>query len=255
LSDHVRRALLRLLATAGALALVSPLSVQSAGPPTVQRLVLLPDAVSPHSAAAEDRGLTSVRGGQRLLASSSLGPLSAGEPIASAAPVTPPPLADNIAAVLPAATPEPTPAPTPVPTPNATPALTPIPTVVPPPPTPAPVVVAPPPAPPPPAPPPTPVGGAVSGTASWYCCTAGYTGQAVVALPGAYGGHYKPPPADRWVTVCADRCASLPAVDYCDCYWGTADQRVVDLSPQAWAAISSSSLSAGLITVRLYPGG
>jgi hypothetical protein len=81
-------------------------------------------------------------------------------------------------------------------------------------------------------------GSTLSGRASWYCCTAGWRGEAVVALPGALGGHYDAPPAGTYVTVCAQRCARLPVVDYCDCYWATIDQKVIDLSPEAWAAIS-----------------
>jgi hypothetical protein len=81
-------------------------------------------------------------------------------------------------------------------------------------------------------------GSTVTGRATWYCCSAGWRGEAVVALPGALGGHYIVPPAGRYVTICAQRCARLPVVDYCDCYWGTSDQKVADLSPQAWAAIS-----------------
>jgi hypothetical protein len=101
-----------------------------------------------------------------------------------------------------------------------------------------------------------PVGGeTVSGTATWYCCSAGWRGQAVVALPGALGGHYDAPPAARFVTVCADRCAVLPVADYCSCMWGTADQKVADLSPEAWAAISDSSLSRGVITVTIHLDG
>ena len=102
----------------------------------------------------------------------------------------------------------------------------------------------------------TPVtGDSISGKATWYCCSAGWRGQAVVALPGALGGHYDAPPAARFVTVCADRCAVLPVADYCDCYWGTANQKVADLSPEAWAAISNSPTSSGVITVTIHLGG
>lgn len=96
---------------------------------------------------------------------------------------------------------------------------------------------------------------AISGKATWYCCSAGWRGQAVVALPGALGGHYDAPPASRFVTVCADRCAVLPVADYCGCLWGTASEKVADLSPEAWAAISDSSLSRGVITVTVHLGG
>ena len=99
----------------------------------------------------------------------------------------------------------------------------------------------------------TPVSGdTISGKATWYCCTLGWRGQAVVALPGALGGHYDAPPAARFVTVCADRCAVLPVADYCGCLWGTASQKVADLSPEAWAAISDTSLSRGVITVTVH---
>jgi hypothetical protein len=98
-------------------------------------------------------------------------------------------------------------------------------------------------------------GDTISGNATWYCCSAGWRGQAVVALPGALGGQYHAPPATRYVTVCADRCAVLPVADYCDCLWGTASQKVADLSPEAWAAISDSSLSRGVISVTVHLGG
>jgi hypothetical protein len=98
-------------------------------------------------------------------------------------------------------------------------------------------------------------GDTISGKATWYCCSAGWRGQAVVALPGALGGHYDSPPAARFVTVCADRCAVLPVADYCGCLWGTASQKVADLSPEAWAAISDRSLSSGVITVTVHLGG
>jgi hypothetical protein len=98
-------------------------------------------------------------------------------------------------------------------------------------------------------------GEVITGQATWYCCSLGWRGQAVVALPGALGGHYDAPPAARFVTVCADRCAVLPVVDYCGCLWGTASQKVADLSPEAWAAISDSGLSRGVITVTVHLGG
>ena len=98
-------------------------------------------------------------------------------------------------------------------------------------------------------------GTVVSGKATWYCCSRGWRGQAVVALPGPLGGHYHGPPATWTVTVCADRCAVLPVVDYCGCSWGTASQKVADLSPEAWAAITDSALSRGVVTVTVHFGG
>jgi hypothetical protein len=95
----------------------------------------------------------------------------------------------------------------------------------------------------------------VTGRATWYCCSLGWRGQAVVALPGALGGHYDSPPTANFVTVCADRCVVLPIVDYCGCSWGTASQKVADLSPEAWAAITDRSLSMGVVTVTLQFGG
>lgn len=97
------------------------------------------------------------------------------------------------------------------------------------------------------APPPAPV---VSGVASNYPGTAGFDGQAVVALPGALGGRYTGA-VQGHVTVCADRCARLAVVDWCQCYWGTADQRVADISHAAWPLISDQPLSAGVIDVRV----
>lgn len=91
----------------------------------------------------------------------------------------------------------------------------------------------------------------VTGKATSYECTAGWCdGTPTVALPAALGGRYIGR-AHGSVTVCADRCVSLLVVDYCDCYWGTSDQRIVDLNKAAWPLVTDQPYATGVITVTV----
>ena len=90
----------------------------------------------------------------------------------------------------------------------------------------------------------------VVGIASNYAGTDGWIGQATVALPGDLGGRYTGE-NNGHVTVCADRCVRLPVVDWCECYWGTDEERVVDLSHEAWPLVTDAPLEQGLVEVRV----
>ncbi|MGH2427811.1 MAG: hypothetical protein ACRDGV_02820 [Candidatus Limnocylindria bacterium] len=96
-----------------------------------------------------------------------------------------------------------------------------------------------------------PVDGVVSGMASSYPQQAGWEGQPTIALPVEIGGG-EADGAPRQVLVCADRCVTLPVVDSCPCYVGSADQRVANLSHAAWSRVSDMPLEEGLIEVTIH---
>ncbi len=92
--------------------------------------------------------------------------------------------------------------------------------------------------------------GTAVGRASSYAESRGWEGQATVALPAELGGAI-PVGAPRLVVVCGDRCVTLPVVDSCPCYAGTADQRVANLSHVAWRLVTDDPLAEGLVDVRV----
>ena len=239
----LRRAVALTVVSAVGISLIAPLAARSARqfePLAPEPLLVgLPaSGVDTHV----DRGTLAARGGTSLLASLRVADAL---PAAAAAP-------EAIAAAAPEAI-----AAAALPTPGSA-TMTALTVAVPTAPPVAASPVAPAQAAPPPVAPPT-SGDTVAGRASWYChvvgtCPAGFTpADAFVALPGALGGA-----GGRgvvgYVTVCADRCVELPVVDYCACYWGTANQRVADLSAAAWALVTDTPRSMGVITVTLHLG-
>ncbi|MFN2418249.1 MAG: hypothetical protein ABR593_04910 [Candidatus Limnocylindria bacterium] len=101
------------------------------------------------------------------------------------------------------------------------------------------------------APPLVAIDGTATGIASSYGESIGWEGQPTVALPTELGGAI-PDGEPTSVLVCADRCASLPVVDSCPCYVGSADQRVANLSHAAWRLISDLPLAQGLVPVVVH---
>jgi hypothetical protein len=81
----------------------------------------------------------------------------------------------------------------------------------------------------------------VRGRASWY----GVDGDVAAAGPALRHGHWR----GSLVAVCADRCVTVRLVDFCQCLRGQRSERVIDLSPSAFARLAP--LSAGLIRVTV----
>lgn len=77
----------------------------------------------------------------------------------------------------------------------------------------------------------------VAGIASYYDDGPGL----YAALPGWNGVRIR-------VTVCAARCVLVQVSDFCQCYVGTRDERVIDLSPAAFRATGTVQ-SRGLVPV------
>jgi hypothetical protein len=218
----LRRAVALTVVSVVGIALITPLTVRSALPDEVEAAEPLLADLSRPAASGVERGRFAARGTESLLVSdtSVSGPHPGAEAIAPR--ILPTPAAVPMSASL-------------VTIPSAHVAA-------------APIVAA-----------PVPTGDTITGRASWYChvvgtCPAGFSpADAFVALPGALGGAGGQGVVG-YVTVCADRCAELPVVDYCACYWGTASQRIADLSAAAWALVTDTPRSAGILTVTLHLG-
>lgn len=223
MSNLLRRVAALTVVSIAGIGLLSPLSARSLVPERTETVLL---DLPLHPAESVQRGETSARLATTTTLATSVGEVAETEPI-TAADIPDRSGSVPLVATIQIAPPEPPPPPRQPPAPAA----------VEPPPVAAQAAVA--------------SAGSVSGRASYYCCTLGFRGQAVVSLPAALGGAYTGGHT-AYVTVCADRCVRLPVVDQCGCYWGTPSQRVADLSREAWAAVSDAPFSQGLLPVTLH---
>jgi hypothetical protein len=226
LPDLLRRVAVLTVLSAVGIALIAPLTARSAMPDAPVSVGRLLDGM-PTFETTLDRGALAGRGTASMLVAAVEAHASGTERLIATSLPTPAAAAME-ATLYPFATPRPAPARTRI----AAPA---------------------------PAAAPTPDGETITGNASWYChkvgtCPAGFTpDDAFVALPGALGGAGGRGVVGH-VTVCSDRCVDLPVVDYCNCYWGLENQRVVDLSAAAWALVTDTPRSAGILQVTLQLG-
>lgn len=84
-----------------------------------------------------------------------------------------------------------------------------------------------------------------SGLASWYADKLKPQGALYAAVPGFVWGDEPYP-----LKVCTvEACVTVTVGDSCACYVGTPDERVIDLSPAAFARLAP--LSVGLIPVEV----
>lgn len=96
-------------------------------------------------------------------------------------------------------------------------------------------------------------GRTVRGRASWYPTTRTWRGVPAVAMPG---GRYRPRGTQTpFVRVCTrTRCATVPVVDYCQCYVNTYRSRVADLTlPLVRKLRLRPSDGIYTITIKLLP--